>query len=343
MPSRGIAAVLAFFLPAGAAHAYLGLARRGAVWFVICTFAPLVVGLLVAPLGASIGHGSAALLLGLAFALRWVGPVVDVLALRRSRFAPTQWIAMALFIGGGLLATIVVAIVVRVTLVEAFKIPSGGMAPTLLVGDHIFADKLVYHRRMPRRGEVMVFAFPEHPEQDFVKRVIALPGDRLEARSGHPIINGWEVPSCKIGQWSYSDFDSPTARHEGDLYVEYLGDQSYLTFYDRAAGAFLENQGPYFAKTGEVWVMGDNRNNSHDSRMWFGGQGGGVPRDLFRGRATFIWLSVGAEGVDWSRAERPVDGAHLPASASSLQPALDACLRSRPTRAEPPPGGQGPP
>ena len=116
------------------------------------------------------------------------------------------------------------------------------MIPTLMVGDHIFVSKFSYGPAIPytrarawngmppHRGDVMVFAFPEHPEQDPIKRVIALPGDKLEARSGHPIVNGWEVPSCRVGAWAYSDYEQAIVRHEGDLYLEYLGDESFLTF-----------------------------------------------------------------------------------------------------------------
>ena len=140
-----------------------------------------------------------------------------------------------------ILMAVAVAFALRAFVIEAFKIPSGSMIPTLMVGDHIFVNKFSYgpaipytHSRVwtrmpPRRGDVMVFAFPEHPEQDFIKRVIVIPGDKLEARNGHPIINGWEVPSCRVGTWSYSEYDSPITAHEGDLYVEYLGRESYLT------------------------------------------------------------------------------------------------------------------
>jgi signal peptidase I len=244
---------------------------------------------------------------------------------------------------------VAVAFALRAFVIEAFKIPSGSMIPTLMVGDHIFVNKFSYgpavpytHSRVwtsmpPRRGDVMVFAFPEHPEQDFIKRVIAIEGDKLEARGGHPVINGWEVPSCRVGSWAYSDYDSPITRHEGDLYVEYLGSESYLTFYDRASGMFPDAQGPYFAKKGEVWVMGDNRNNSHDSRMWFAGQGGGVPFENIRGRALFVWLSVSDSGVDWSREGAPVMGVpRLPPAAVALEPQLQQCLRSRPTLTSPP-------
>jgi signal peptidase I len=223
------------------------------------------------------------------------------------------------------------------------------MIPTLMVGDHIFVNKFSYgpaipytHARIwtnmpPKRGDVMVFAFPEHPEQDFIKRVIAIEGDKLEARNGHPIVNGWEVPSCRVGAWSYNDYDSPIAHHEGDLFVEYLGDESFFTFYDRASAGFPEHQGPYFAKKGEVWVMGDNRNNSHDSRMWFGGQGGGVPFENIRGRALFVWLSVSDNGLDWSREGAAVMGQpRLPPAARGLEPALQGCLRTRPSVTSPP-------
>jgi len=253
-----------------------------------------------------------------------------------------------------ILMAVAVAFTLRAFVIEAFKIPSGSMIPTLMVGDHIFVNKFSYgpavpytHARVwtsmpPRRGDVIVFAFPEHPEQDFIKRVIAIEGDKLEARNGHPIINGWEVPSCLVGPWAYSDYDSPITRHEGELYVEYLGNESFLTFYDHASGVFPEVQGPYFAKKGEVWVMGDNRNNSHDSRMWFGGQGGGVPFENIRGRALFVWLSVSDNGIDWSREGAPVMGRpRLPPSANGLEPQFEQCLRNRPAIARPPGGETG--
>jgi signal peptidase I len=248
-----------------------------------------------------------------------------------------------------ILMAVAVAFTLRTFVIEAFKIPSGSMIPTLMVGDHIFVNKFSYGPAIPytrarlwttmppKRGDVIVFAFPEHPEQDFIKRVIAIGGDKLEARGGHPIINGWEVPNCRVGAWTYNDYDSPITRHEGDLYIEYLGEESYLTFYDRASGAFPENQGPYFVDSGEVWVMGDNRNNSHDSRMWFGGRGGGVPFANIRGRALFVWLSVSDNGIDWSREGAPVMGLpRLPPAAKGLQSELDQCLKSRPAVTMPP-------
>ncbi len=258
-----------------------------------------------------------------------------------------------------ILVAIAVAMALRAFVVEAFKIPSGSMIPTLQVGDHIFVNKFTYgpaipwtHKRLwsrmpPSRGDVMVFAYPEHPDQDFIKRVIAVPGDKLEARGGHPIINGWEVPSCYAGAYSYVE-SQDSSRHEGEMFVEFLEEEAFLTLYDRQSPQ-TDYQGPYYVKPGEVWVMGDNRNNSHDSRVWWGGQGGGVPYENIKGRALFVWLSV-ADTMDWSRIFAPVMGrppgkgpfGALPQTMKSVEPAIDKCLRARPPleRTRPPQGGQ---
>ena len=108
----------------------------------------------------------------------------------------------------------------------------------------------------------------------------------------------------------------------------------------------MEYQGPYYVKPGEVWVMGDNRHNSHDSRMWFGGTGGGVPFENIKGRALFVWLSV-SDTIDWSRMFAPVMGrppSHGPfpgmnPSLKALEPAVEKCLRERPPldKTSPPP------
>ncbi len=200
---------------------------------------------------------------------------------------------------------VLVAVLLRAVVVEAFKIPSGSMLPTLQIGDHIFVNKFVYGpvipftstrvlpRLPPARGDVIVFENPDHgpgdEREDYIKRVIALPGDVLEAEGGHPIINGWPVPSCRVGKYTFSE-QKGGPLDSGELFVEYLGERSYLTFY--MAGAFDHHEGPFIVKPGEIWVFGDNRNNSRDSRAWFGGQGGGVPYDNIKGRAMFVWLPI---------------------------------------------------
>jgi signal peptidase I len=333
VPSRAVGALLALVLPPGVGHAYLGLTRRGALWLGVCSVLGLGVPASMGALGGALGDRAALFVVLAVMALPWIGPVVDVLLLRRERFGETRMTALVLFLAGGTIVALAARVATRVFLLEAFKVPSGAMMPTILVGDHLFVDKLAYRTRAPRLGEVMVFAFPEQPREDFIKRVIALPGYQLDVKNGHPSLNGWPVPYCKVGTWSYADSD-PGGHHEGELDVEFLGDQSYLTFYDTAAGVFPEVQGPYHAKPGEYWVMGDNRNNSHDSRMWFGATGGGVPRDLVRGHALFVWLSTGPSGVDGKRTGQSIEGPTLPKGAESLQPALDACMKTRPPPAQ---------
>lgn len=204
---------------------------------------------------------------------------------------------------------VLVAVLLRAVVVEAFKIPSGSMLPTLQIGDHIFVNKFVYgpvvpftrhrifERMPPSRGDVIVFENPDHgpsdEKEDYIKRVIALPGDVLEAEGGHPIINGWRVPSCRVGTYTFAE-QRGGPMDTGELYVEFLGEHSYLSFFEGAPPDQLEvhRQGPYRVAGGEVWVFGDNRNNSRDSRAWFGNRGGGVPFDNIKGRAMFVWLPV---------------------------------------------------
>jgi signal peptidase I len=250
-----------------------------------------------------------------------------------------------------------VALLLRAAVVEAFKIPSGSMLPTLQIQDHIFVNKLAYgppipftstrlfSRLPPKRGDVMVFEYPDPKpnaeRQDFIKRVIALEGDELVVEAGHPIINGWKVPSCRVGSYEFDEGPDSSVKR-GDLFVEYLGEYSYLTLYEegRAEG----KQGPYHVKSGETWVLGDNRNNSSDSRAWYGGRGGGVPDANIKGRAMFVWLNFKKNGwPDPDRLFTHVLGTpKLPVGAPpDILAGIDRCLKNGPPadqRLPPPPG-----
>ncbi|HEY8072581.1 MAG TPA: signal peptidase I, partial [Labilithrix sp.] len=269
--SKSVAAVLSLVVP-GLGQIYMGHAPRGAVWMAAAVLGPVVLATMssAATRGVLLASGAAALLLAAAC-------IVDAVRFCTPRGAIPKTAMIIVGVVFYFVAPVFVALLLRIFVIEAFKIPSGSMMPTLMVGDHIFVDKAVFRHRPAARGETMVFKYPEHPEQDFVKRVIGVGGDRIEVRGGHPVVNGREVPSCYAGKWSYSEqVDWGGMKHEGDLFVELLGDVAYLTFYD-ASGLSSDFQGPWTVEPGHVFVMGDNRNNAHDSRMWFGGQGGTVP------------------------------------------------------------------
>jgi signal peptidase I len=253
---------------------------------------------------------------------------------------------------------VAVALVLRFFVIEAFKIPSGSMIPSLMIGDHIFvakyaygpllprSDTRLYERLPPARGDVMVFKFPENKDQDFIKRVIALPGDTLEAIDGRPVINGWVAPHCFVGR-----IDMPHGM-KGYLYLEHLGDKSFLTMFDEeledqacstdrdcgGAGNCRGSvcgtlQGPYRVAANEVWVMGDNRNNSHDSRSWKGGMGAGVPFENIKGRAMFVWWSWDPRGgVALDRLFVNVMGPPRlpPGTSAELLGGLKKCVEERP-------------
>jgi signal peptidase I len=195
----------------------------------------------------------------------------------------------------------------RMLVFEMMTIPQLGMAPTYAAGAHIFVNKW---RPEPRRGDVMVFRWPEDPAKYVVQRVIGMPGDVLDTRGGHPSINGWPVPSCEVGHARLN------GDRDGRVVVEFLEGRAHLAFYEDHP----EKPPPEHAvraKPGEYLVLGDNRLASYDSRAWFGGKGGGVPREL-------------VVGVPFSAP--PLD---VP---SDLRAALDACIRTQPppTRATPP-------
>ncbi len=269
--------------------------------------------------------------------------------------------------GESIAIAVAVALVLRFFVIEAFKIPSGSMLPTLAIGDHIFvakyaygplmphSDERLFERLPPARADVMVFKFPENKTQDFIKRVIALPGDTLEVLDGRPVLNGWLAPNCYVGRHEVT----PGGRSH--YYVEYLGDEEYLTTYrdrleldacasdaDCDAGRSCRAnlcgtlQGPYRIEQGQAFVLGDNRDNSHDSRAWKGGLGAGVPFENIKGRAMFVWWSWDARagGLAWDRLGVDVLGTpKLPAGAAAqLDGALQKCLQTRPSVTSPPAG-----
>ena len=226
---------------------------------------------------------------------------------------------------------------------ESYNISAPSMVPTLMTRDHILVDRHAFgwfENHVPPRGEIIVFRNPENPEEKYLKRVVGLPGDRIATKGDVLYINDWPVPRCRAGRASARSGNGP---HPGEVFVEFLGDFSYLVFHDQSLGPLSDSSiGPFVVSPGELFVMGDNRENSFDSRSWFsrgGGRGGGLPLDLLLGRASVVWMTA-REGA---RSELHFIKLDAPHCRSMLSPetceGMKRCLSERPSRdaTNPPP------
>jgi signal peptidase I len=196
-------------------------------------------------------------------------------------------------------AIVVARGVIRPFFAEAFKLPSASMVPTLIIGDHIMVDKL---HQLVGRGDVIVFKYPLEPNVDYVKRVVGLPGDRVEISHGRLIINGAALSreryqeDCPKGPDGYTAFqdDIPCV-----LWHETLDSRTYDIGTNTVLGE-ARDVAPQVVPEGALFVLGDNRDNSSDSRAW-----GHVPLANLKGVARFIWWSSAGPdkrgGVRWDR------------------------------------------
>jgi signal peptidase I len=264
------------------------------------------------------------LLVGVPLSL-WLSSAIDLFVVKPDRYEP---IRVGWALGAGFLSLSTVVIVpmfLNAYFIQAERVPSTSMLPTLVVGDHIVIDQ---HSKNFHRGAVLVFPFPEAPERDFVKRVLGIAGDVIEVdQEGAATINGWKVPRCSVGTATWSDTEGS---HTGAVYVEFLEASAYLTLHEtRALPAPF---GPYRVAEGEVFVLGDNRNNSYDSRFWFG-SGGGVSVAAVHGQALFRWITVKEQKVTSDRVGTPLSNPILPPEMKNIRDGFKKCLAQRPSRA----------
>ncbi|MHB8879139.1 MAG: signal peptidase I [Myxococcaceae bacterium] len=221
----------------------------------------------------------------------------------------------------GFAKALAVALLIRAVLIEPFKIPSGSMIPTLEIGDQIFVNKFIYGVRLPwmnvvpfqivrepRRGDVIVFNNPVDTDKDFVKRVVGVPGDTIELIDKVIYVNGQPQPAqVENPDYVFYDQDQTTTvweRKEATLFREVLSGQPHLAL--RAKGDPSAHEGPYLVPPKNVFVMGDNRDNSYDSRYALGKLElcfpdpkcvKFVPYGNIKGKAMVIWLALGYGGL----------------------------------------------
>ena len=204
-----------------------------------------------------------------------------------------------------------IAMLVRTFLYQPFNIPSGSMKETLLIGDYLFVSKLSYgysrysfynlipfsgriFGATPERGDVVVFKLPRDNSTDYIKRVIGLPGDEISVRGGVLYINGKEVPRHRIGDFVTQEDDGPP--RPIPAYEETLPNGVKYTVLDSEEDGPFDNVGPYKVPEGKYFMMGDNRDNSTDSRASWGV--GNVPYENLIGRAEIIFFSAAVDEPD---------------------------------------------
>lgn len=203
--------------------------------------------------------------------------------------------------------TAIIALFATTFVIQAFKIPTGSMESNLLIGDHLLVNKFIYGRqpgilgrilpyRDPQRGDVMVFKYPEEPKVAYVKRLIGLPGDKIEVKGRTVYVNDQPLDE------SYTQHINPGSIHDhyGPAYIPKKGDE--IEVMDSAVkvnGSIINEEivesypdkaelynEPFYVPQNQYFAMGDNRDNSKDSRYW-----GTVPRDYFLGKALVIYWS----------------------------------------------------
>ena len=204
-----------------------------------------------------------------------------------------------------ILIAIFIALVIRSFIFEPFNIPSGSMKPNLLVGDFIFVSKYSYgfskhslpfsiplipgkiFSNTPERGDVVVFKTPENNRTDYIKRVIGLPGDKIEIKNGIIFINGSEILRKKLND--FIDTDNKTSNKRVRMYNEYFFNKE-INILDITDNGIADNTQLFNVPENHFFVMGDNRDNSQDSR--FISTVGFIPYENLVGKAQFIFFSL---------------------------------------------------
>jgi len=227
------------------------------------------------------------------------------------------------------------ALQLRTHAFQICRVLSSSMLPLLEPGDYLLVKRGAYSspRALPKRGSIVVFRRPsEQGNDELIKRVIGLPGDVISAPNGFPVINGWEVPHCDAGRFTEV---TPQGATDGRLLVEFLEDRAYLAVYTPLTRTAPE----YTVKPDEIFVLGDNRNESMDSRSWDHGKASGLPLSQLDGEVTRRLSDVRRDQTPtFGRFLQPLNlTVRVPGvDTSKLQAGIDRCLASPPSERHPP-------
>ncbi len=222
-----------------------------------------------------------------------------------------------------ILYAVLIAVGIRTVAFEPFNIPSGSMIPTLLIGDYLFVAKYAYgyshfslpfsppifagriFGSLPARGDVVVFKYPGDTSEDYIKRVIGLPGDHVQMRAGQLYINNVLVPRTSVGDYVTNEGGVSVQRHE---YLETLPNGVRHSILKETENGPYDNTPDFLITPDHVFCMGDNRDNSSDSRVpLVQGGVGYVPVENLVGKAEFIFFSVDGRDPWWQVWEWPLE------------------------------------
>ena len=264
----------------GLGHIYSGAAKRGLLLFIgqFCVLLLLPLIFIIPPLPAF----ALFLTAGVAYFIFCLVDAMGCARVNSLSYEVKKYNKWYLYVGYWLLASVIFQPLVQAglkeNLLQAYTIPSGAMQPTILIGDQILVNKLLYKRQQPQRNDIVVFKFPKKPGVDYIKRLVAVGGDTVAIKDKKLFING-------IAQ--------------NEKFVRYT-DKRILP----AATAPRDNFGPVTVPQNSFFFLGDNRDNSYDSRFW-----GFVKRDAVKGKVFCLYWSWDAENslVRWNRIGRSVD------------------------------------
>ena len=271
-PRRPWIAALLTFVSRGLGHLYAGKPWRGGILFGIEKMLLIVFAVLVIVITPNAFFLLLAVLCGFAYTIYCAADAFIIARQKKEHYELAKynrWFAyLGYFVLTSLLISSLMSTLIKSNLIEAFKISSGAMVPTLLAGDHVLANKHIYKIFEPKRGDIIIFPYPEDPKRNFVNRLVGIEGDVVELRSGRLYLNGNEQA------------------------------ETYLSKTDDSKVNTRGNYGPVTVRPGTLFFLGDNRERSLDSRVY-----GFVPRHTIKGRVQTLYWSWDTDNlrVRWDR------------------------------------------